>query len=121
MGSENDDLLFIDEDTSLAPDRMPWKVLIADDDEDVHLTTKFVFKQFVFQDREIEFLDSYSGSETGTVLRNNPDVAVVLLDVVMESDDAGLKAVKYIRGELANPIIRIILRTGQPGQAPEDR
>lgn len=121
MGSENDDLLFIDEDTSLAPDRMPWKVLIADDDEDVHLTTKFVFKQFVFQDREIEFLDSYSGSETGTVLRNNPDVAVVLLDVVMESDDAGLKAVRYIRGELANPIIRIILRTGQPGQAPEEQ
>jgi diguanylate cyclase (GGDEF)-like protein len=121
MGSEDDDLLFIDEDTSLAPDRRPWKVLIADDDEDVHLSTKLIFKQFVFQNREIEFLDSYSGSETGTVLRNNPDVAVVLLDVVMESDDAGLKAVKYIRGELSNPIIRIILRTGQPGQAPEEQ
>jgi diguanylate cyclase (GGDEF)-like protein len=121
MGSEDDDMLFADEDTSLSPERKPWKVLIADDDIDVHLSTKLVFKQFVFQDREIEFLDSYSGTETGTVLRNNPDVAVVLLDVVMESDDAGLRAVKYIRGELANPIIRIILRTGQPGQAPEEQ
>jgi CheY-like chemotaxis protein len=53
------------------------------------------------------------------ILANHPDTAVILLDVVMEHDQAGLELVKYIREELHNPFVRIILRTGQPGQAPE--
>ncbi len=121
MDQDEDDFLFSEEDSAPVSERAPWKVLIADDDEDVHRASKLVFKQFVFQERGIEFLDAYSGAEACAVLRNNPDIAVVLLDVVMESDDAGLKAVRYIRGELANPLVRIILRTGQPGQAPEEQ
>ena len=121
MGTEDDDLLFIDEDASIEPDRKPWKVLIADDDEDVHLSTKLIFKQFVFQNREIEFLDSYSGAETGTVLRDNPDVAVVLLDVVMETDDAGLKAVKYIRGELPTRSSASSCAPGNPARRRRSR
>ncbi len=54
-------------------------------------------------------------------MRANPDVAVVLLDVIMESDTAGLELVEFIRKELKNDTVRIILRTGQPGQAPERR
>ena len=49
------------------------------------------------------------------------DVAAVLLDVIMETDVAGLDLVEYIRNELKNETVRIILRTGQPGQAPERR
>src|SRR6188472_1976595 len=48
-------------------------------------------------------------------------MAVVLLDVVMESEGAGLELVEYIRNEIKNETVRIILRTGQPGQAPERR
>jgi signal transduction histidine kinase len=44
-----------------------------------------------------------------------------LLDVVMEHDAAGLDLVEYIRSELGNRRIRIILRTGQAGFAPEYR
>ncbi len=47
------------------------------------------------------------------------DAAIVLLDVVMESDDAGLQVARFIRETAKNNHIRIILRTGQPGQAPE--
>jgi signal transduction histidine kinase len=39
----------------------------------------------------------------------------------METDAAGLDLVEYIRNELRNETVRIILRTGQPGQAPERR
>ncbi|MEH2262090.1 sensor histidine kinase [Nostoc sp.] len=38
----------------------------------------------------------------------------------METNDAGLRVVKYIREELKNQIVRVILRTGQPGDAPEE-
>jgi hypothetical protein len=52
-------------------------------------------------------------------MKANPDIAVVLLDVVMESESAGLDACKRIREELGNRLVRILLRTGQPGAAPE--
>ena len=96
-----------------------WKVLIADDEDGVHTITESVLASFSFQEREIEFFHAYSGKEAVETVRQNPDIALVLLDVVMESDDAGLQTVKRIREELQNKTIRIILRTGQPGQAPE--
>ncbi|WP_452031314.1 putative bifunctional diguanylate cyclase/phosphodiesterase [Azospirillum palustre] len=52
-------------------------------------------------------------------MREDSDFAVVLLDVVMETPDAGLKLVRIIREELKLTAVRIILRTGQPGYAPE--
>ena len=54
-------------------------------------------------------------------MRAHPDIAAVLLDVIMETDAAGLDLVEYIRNEIKNETVRIILRTGQPGQAPERR
>src|SRR3712207_5125047 len=55
------------------------------------------------------------------LFRKHPDMAVILLDVVMETEGAGLELVQFVRGELKNETVRIILRTGQPGQAPERR
>lgn len=107
-----------DEITSVG--ETPWKILLADDEPDVHVATKLVLRDFRFKDRGLEFIDAYTGQEACDLLRLNPDTAVVLLDVVMESDDAGLRAVKRIREELGNQMVRIILRTGQPGQAPEE-
>ena len=110
---------FLAEDTLARGQRKPWKVLIADDDEDVHLATKLVLKDFRFKDRGIEFLDAYDGKSTCDLIREHPDTAVVLLDVVMETTDAGLHVVERIRDEIGNSMVRIILRTGQPGHAPE--
>lgn len=97
----------------------PWRVLIVDDDVDVHVVTKFSLSNASFLGRRLSFLHAYSGAEALALLRNTPDVAMVLLDVIMETDDAGLRVIRQIRDELGNKLVRIVLRTGQPGQALE--
>ncbi|WBS00882.1 response regulator [Pseudoduganella sp. SL102] len=97
----------------------PWKVLIVDDDVDVHVVTKFSLSNAHFMGRRLSFLHAYSGEEALAVLRNHEDVALVLLDVIMETADAGLKVARRIRDELGNSLVRVVLRTGQPGQALE--
>ncbi len=97
----------------------PWKVLIVDDDVDVHVVTKFSLSNAVFMGRRLCFLHAYSGVEALQTLRQHDDIALVLLDVIMETTDAGLKVATRIRDELRNPLVRIVLRTGQPGQALE--
>jgi len=114
--------LFFSEDslTKFKTTIKPWKVIIADDEEEVHIMTRMVMRKFHYQDRPMELLTAYSGEETKRLMKEHQDVAIVLLDVVMESENSGLEVVKFIRDELRNPFVRIILRTGQPGQAPQD-
>lgn len=97
-----------------------WKVLIVDDEVAIHDITTLSLKHFTFQSRHLEFYHAYSGEQAKQVLRDEKDLAVVLLDVVMENDKAGLDVVKFIRDDIQNHFIRIILRTGQPGVAPEN-
>ncbi|WP_047045733.1 DUF3369 domain-containing protein [Vibrio mexicanus] len=101
------------------PTLPPWKVLIVDDEPDVHQVTKLALRRFELDGRRLEFIDAYSGAEAKEKLSTIDDIAVILLDVVMETDDAGLIVAKWTREELCNHLTRIILRTGQPGQAPE--
>jgi diguanylate cyclase (GGDEF)-like protein len=96
-----------------------WKVLIVDDDVDVHQATQFALANTPILDRDLLFLHAYSAAEAVSLLQSESDIAVILLDVVMESEDAGLKLVRVIREELGILEARIILRTGQPGYAPE--
>jgi serine phosphatase RsbU (regulator of sigma subunit) len=98
-----------------------WKILVADDDEGVHSVTDLVLKTFTYENRPLKIINTYSGNETIEVLKKENDIAIILLDIVMETDDAGLKVIDKIRNELDNKLIRIILRTGQPGQAPEEK
>ncbi|MGE5626615.1 MAG: DUF3369 domain-containing protein [Solirubrobacterales bacterium] len=115
---------FLDSDTksdlAVVPNNY-FKVLIADDEEEVHKMTKMVLKSFQLEGAKLEFYDTYSGKETIDFLNNNEDIAIILLDVVMEEDDSGLNVVKHLRENLKNNITRVILRTGQPGKAPEDK
>ncbi|MDA3832242.1 MAG: DUF3369 domain-containing protein, partial [Spirochaetales bacterium] len=117
--------LFADEDGCaqdiVVSSEKKWKVLVVDDDEEVHSITTLVLKDFSYADRNLEFLHAYSGYEAKQIIEDNPDTAVLFLDVVMEKDDAGLDVVKFIRKTLGNDFVRIILRTGQPGQAPEEK
>ena len=96
-----------------------WRVLIVDDEKEVHNITQSVLKKFIYEDMELELLSAYSGKEAIEIMRRESDIAIVLLDVVMEEDDAGLVVAKRIRNELKNKAVRIVLRTGQPGNAPE--
>ncbi|ALK97159.1 hypothetical protein AB595_15935 [Massilia sp. WF1] len=126
--AQNDELVFVDEAPAVPGASMEgsavepggaWRVMIVDDDADVHSTTSFALGSLEVHGRRIEFLHAYSAAEARTLLEREVDVAVVLLDVVMEEADAGLHLVRHIRETLGRHDLRIILRTGQPGYAPE--
>jgi diguanylate cyclase len=120
-----DDLVFVDETATPdgAAERSPipaaWRVLIIDDDADVHTATTFALSNLEMLHRPLSFLHAYSAAEARQLLKQESDIAVILLDVVMEHEDAGLKLVRHIREERGMTEVRIILRTGQPGYAPE--
>lgn len=106
-------------DTRSSSSVKPWKVLVVDDDPEVHGVTRFVLRNLRLFGRSIRLLHADSAQEACEYLRQHPDIAVALLDVVMETDQAGLELVKFIRDDLGLAECRIILRTGQPGYAPE--
>ncbi|MBV8634631.1 MAG: DUF3369 domain-containing protein [Burkholderiaceae bacterium] len=116
----DDELVFTEEAAGDAEKREAlWTILIVDDDDSIHHVTKLALQSDLYDGRKIRILSAHSAKQAKEVLAAEPDIAVVLLDVVMESDDAGLQLVKFIRDELLNRSTRIVLRTGQPGQAPE--
>ena len=106
-------------ETAPAIDRGSWKLLIVDDEDEVHTLTRLVLRGYEFEGRGLQLLSAWSAAGARQIIRDNPDLAIILLDVVMEHEDSGLRLVQYIRNELGNKHVRIILRTGQPGQAPE--
>lgn len=97
----------------------PWPILVVDDDEQVHQMTQVIMRDLSYQGRPFKCIEATSAAEAAAILDLQPEIPVVLLDVVMETPDAGLRLVRHIREELGNRRIRIILRTGQPGDAPE--
>jgi serine phosphatase RsbU (regulator of sigma subunit) len=99
----------------------PWKVLIVDDEEDIHAMTRLALNDFKFVGRKLEIFQAMSGIEAREILATEREIAAAFIDVVMETDDAGLQLVDFIRNELKYPLIRLILRTGQPGLAPEHK
>ena len=121
--TEDDEILFAEETPEAAREYSgpAWKVMIVDDEEEVHNVTHMVLDDYSFEGRGVELISAYSGAETLELFRQHPDTAVILLDVVMETDQAGLEVTRIIRDEIKNRFVRIILRTGQPGQAPERR
>lgn len=115
-----DDLQLIDDDyDEIDEDYDVWKILIIDDESSVHQVTTFTLKNINIFGKKLEFLSAYSASEAARILQNNNDIAVALVDVVMEDDLAGLNLIKQIREELKNDTVRLIIRTGQPGNSPE--
>ncbi len=97
----------------------PWRVLVVDDEPEVHEVTHMMLWRTRFRGAGVELRSAYSAAEAKTILASDDEIALILLDVVMETDDAGLRLCHYVREELENDDVQIILRTGQPGQAPE--
>ncbi len=124
LNQANDDALIFMDEQSVNAHGVPipkasWRIMIIDDDPDVHSATMFALGSLEIQNRTLTFLHAYSASEAREILAREPDIAVILLDVVMEQEDAGLNLVNYVRKNLGLIDVRIILRTGQPGYAPE--
>lgn len=121
MFEGDDDLLFADEAESTPMQALgaKWKVMLVDDEPAIHDVTKMALSGFAFDGRGIEFISVRSGAAAKQAIFDHPDTAVMLLDVVMETDHAGLDVARFVREDAGNKTVRIILRTGQPGQAPE--
>ncbi len=130
MFPQGEDDLFVDgDDAELQLDADPeqsenaadsWKVLIVDDEPEIHKVTTLALDGVRYMDRPLTYISAYSATEAEDIVKQHDDIAMILLDVVMEEDDSGLKFVHFVRQEMANHFVRIILRTGQPGQAPEE-
>jgi len=122
--ADQDDVLYLIEDSGDVPEESnnrKWKIAVIDDDQAVHEGTRFALSDYTLNGQSLEILSAYSAAEGQALMREHTDIAAVLLDVIMETDAAGLELVEFIRNELHNETVRIILRTGQPGQAPERR
>ncbi|MBF0201632.1 MAG: response regulator [Desulfamplus sp.] len=119
---DSDSIVFADEtasdNTKADP---PWKILIVDDEHDIHYITEKALGSFSFEKRKLFFHNAYSAKEAAQILCAHSDIALILLDVTLETDDAGLQLIHYIRKKLKNSIVQIVIRTGQPGQAPEQK
>jgi len=119
MTDHSEDIFFI-EDDEISMEKETWKILIVDDEKGIHAATKIALSEFVLDKKALSFISVYSGEEAKKILAMENDIALIFLDVVMETEDAGLLVVHYIRDVLKNHRVRIVLRTGQPGQAPEE-
>jgi len=120
--AEDDIVQLIDDPREQPAEHGPrWKIAVIDDEPAVHDGTRFALSDYRLNGQGLEILSAYSAAEGRELMRRHSDVAVVLLDVIMETDTAGLNLVEFIRKDLKNETVRIILRTGQPGQAPERR
>lgn len=118
----SDDLVAFADDAELppSPGTSPrcWCILVVDDDDDVHRSTAFALRDVRIFDRPLHLLHAHSVAEAWDQVTAHPDIAVGLIDVVMETPDAGLTLVRDLR-EKGYREMRLVLRTGQPGYAPE--
>jgi len=120
----DDDELFRFEDEESAPTlplaiQQPWILLVVDDDQQVHEATVLTLRRGKIGNRPFQFLHAYSAAQAREVITTQPRIDLVLLDVVMETRDAGLKLVTELRGPMARQDLKILIRTGQPGTERE--
>ncbi|MEM7032298.1 MAG: response regulator [Chloroflexota bacterium] len=100
-----------------------WDILIVDDEPDVLATSKLAMKNIDVYGLPLKIHTATSKAEAIELLNNfdptRSGFAVAFIDVVMESDQAGLELCQYIRQGIGNQSMQIYIRTGQPGIAPE--
>ncbi|HLA34558.1 MAG TPA: adenylate/guanylate cyclase domain-containing protein [Rhodocyclaceae bacterium] len=116
------EMLFVEDGVESPSDESNgWLILLVDDDLDIHAATKIALNGVEFRGKPLKFISAFSGLEAITLVTQTPGIALILLDVVMETESSGLDVVRRIRNELNNRLVQIILRTGQPGRAPEEK
>lgn len=114
------DLVFADGKNDTYP-HGSWKILVVDNDPGIHAITRTVLRDVVFENRTLEFLSAYSSAEAKNLIENDDEIAVIIMDIVIEEENSGLELVRYIREVKCNPLVRIILQTDQPGKIPSQQ
>jgi CheY-like chemotaxis protein len=93
----------------------PWVLLIVDDEPQVHEATTLTLRRGRVGGRPFRFLHAHSAAEARALILAEPQIDLILLDVMMETRDAGLRLVDELRGPMRRPDLRILIRSGQPG------
>lgn len=96
-----------------------WTILLVDDEESVHDNLEMYLRDMVHADKGVQFLSAFSAEEAKEIVKKHDGIAVIILDVMMETDDAGLGFIEYLREKVGNKETRVILYTGQSGIAPK--
>ena len=104
--ANQDDIVFADDAPNAPARNRKWKVMLVDDEPDVHAVTRMALSDFTFNGRGLEFISVYSGKDAKTAIIEHPDTAIMLLDVVMETEHAGLDVARFVRGEADNHFVR---------------
>ncbi len=120
----NDELQFAAEAPEDPLDALPvtpWKVAVVDDDESVRAITRLALGQLKVDGRPLDLLEASSAEEGIALFATHPDIALGLIDMVMEEPSAGLRVITAVREQQGNHRTRLVVRTGQPGHLPEDR
>jgi len=123
MTSSNNDNIFSDDDGEVVLPKeqssTTWKIFVIDDEPSVELITKQSLRWSKFDGCGMSVIAARSGLEARVLVDQHPDIAVILLDVVMETQTAGLDFLVWLRKVGKLPLARVLLRTGQAGQVSE--
>ena len=100
-----------------------WVVLLVDDEPDVLSMSKLMMKNFEVYGLPLKIYTAASKAEAIQLFNSNLELAnslsVAFIDVVMETDSAGLELCEYIRDDMGNRLSQLFIRTGQPGVTTE--
>jgi CheY-like chemotaxis protein len=100
-----------------------WVVLLVDDEPDVLSVSKLAMRSIKVYDLPLKIYTAASKVDAIALFQDNLELssslAVAFIDVVMETDSAGLELCQYIREDMENKVSQLFIRTGQPGMAPE--
>ena len=113
-----DDQFAFSDDLPSTTSQPVWRVLAVDDDADFQRATAFALSELELLGGRIELIQAFSCREASMLLAKHHDIALVLLDVVMETEDAGLRLIKALREVIGNRETRVVMLTGEPGLAP---
>ncbi len=98
----------------------PFNILIVDDVKDVHHVTDIISRSKDFDGYELNLLHTESAKETIELLQQRNDIDLILLDIIMETIHSGLSVIDYVRNELHNEDIQIVISTAYPGNIPDE-
>jgi EAL domain-containing protein (putative c-di-GMP-specific phosphodiesterase class I)/GGDEF domain-containing protein len=112
---------FSAEKEAAGPSQKDWVVLSVEDNQPYQDVLESAIQEVAFEGRKIELLRASSAASAATILSKRQDISLILLDIVMESDDAGFYLIDTIRNVIGDELVRIVVLTGQPGVKPHDK